>query len=118
MKTNMLKNLFCLFCYRVCSLVNVVLGWFGVGKDCHGDNTMQSGELIVTGKEEVEIPLRNFPSYVKVTFKDHCIVVPCNPQNFDELEWEVIKHCHKDHYKLHIKWNVTGVREIVWTVYF
>lgn len=118
MKNNdTITNLFRLFCYKVRLLTNEFLGLFGAGKDCQGE-TMQSGEIIVTGNDEVEIPLRTFPSYVKVAFKDHCVVVPCNPQNFDELEWEATKHHHKDHYVLNIKWNVTGVREIVWTVYF
>ncbi len=81
-----------------------------------GEVAMQSGELIVTGEDKVEIVLRGEPAQVAVKFKDTCVIVPCNPQHYDDLEYEVVKHHHKHHYTLVIRWNVSGVREIVWTV--
>ena len=80
---------------------------------------MQSGELIVTGKDSAVIVLSKFPSQVVVDFKDECAVVLCNPHHNDHLEWEV-KPSGKVPQRviLVIKWNVTGVREIKWTAYY
>lgn len=80
---------------------------------------MQSGELIVTGKDQVVIPLNGFPSQVVVDFKDECDVVPCNPHHNDQLEWEV-SHSNTipPQVILIINWDVTGVREIKWTAYY
>jgi len=80
---------------------------------------MQSGELLVTGKDTAHIPLHKFPSEVKVHFKGHEEVVPCNPHHSDTLEWEV-HHSNTvpGGYVLLIKWSVTNVREIVWHVYY
>lgn len=79
---------------------------------------MQSGELIVTGKDEAKIVLRSFPIKVKVDFKDECDIIPCNPHHHDELEWEVRhNHNHTGHVLI-IKWHVSGVREITWTALF
>jgi hypothetical protein len=76
---------------------------------------MQSGELIVTGKDKATIPLHKFPAEVKVRFKDHEVVVPCNPHHRDELEWEVhSSNHHQGGFVLVISWSVTNVREIVW----
>lgn len=92
---------------------------------------MLSGELIVTGKEDVEIELGNrHPKYIVVRFKDHHMMIPCNPKHHDHLKWEVKnhhqshkhdrrhEHCnHEDRYVLKIYWHVTGVRHISWVVY-
>lgn len=117
MKKNMFKNLFCLISDSLNSLVNDIFNLFGAG-ECDNDHVfMQSGDIIVTGKDHIEIKLKRFPSYVKVVFKDHCVIVPCNHQNFDHLEWEVFQN-DDGCIKLHISWHVTGVREISWHAYF
>lgn len=77
------------------------------------ENQMQSGELIVTGKDEVFITLHGTPINVNVYFKGDCDLTPCNPKDYDMLEWEM--HFKHHHYTLKIKWNVSGVRKILWT---
>ena len=81
---------------------------------------MQSGELIVIGKDKVIIPLHGFPSAVKCYFRHNMCVIPCNPQHSDSLEYEVLASHHHNHkgYVLSIKWSVSGVREIVWHVHY
>jgi|HubBroStandDraft_5_1064220.scaffolds.fasta_scaffold75559_2 hypothetical protein len=90
---------------------------------------MQSGELTVTGKNSTRIPLVRWPREVKVYFKGEPTHVPCHPHHPDELEYEVIgvdedpkqhhkpgHHHHDRQFFLLIKWNVSGIREIVWYV--
>lgn len=80
---------------------------------------MQSGELTVTGHDHATIHLRGFPSKVDVHFKDHLIPIPCNPHHHDELESSVHRsNTTHEGYVLKISWHVTGVREVVWRVYF
>lgn len=101
---------------------------------------MQSGQLIVTGNSEIAISLRGAPSKVVVRFEDECVITPCNPKTFDELQWEVLVEetdcdcdcdddcdccdddccCNQDDstFELLIGWDVSGVREINWTVYY
>jgi hypothetical protein len=80
---------------------------------------MQQGELTVTGHDRVEVPLRGLPSKVEAHFKDHDIMIPCNPHHHDELECEVHSSVHHHtKFVLKISWRVTGVREIVWHVYY
>lgn len=82
---------------------------------------MQSGELFVTGKDKAVILLKKHPDKVIVHFDKHEHIVPCNHHHHDELEWEVhVKHEHpfKTKFVLVIKWNVTNVREVKWTVYY
>jgi len=87
-----------------------------------------SGELNVIGTDLVNIELKRHPREVLVFFKDECVVVPCNPRHFDSVEWVLHdgKTCHNhdhhhdkhDHHKnyLTIKWDVSGLRSIYWTV--
>jgi hypothetical protein len=78
---------------------------------------MQSGELVVTGKDKVYIPLHKFPSEVHAKFKHDSSVVPCNPHHADQLEYEIhVSNTVLSGFVLLIKWNVTGVREVVWRV--
>jgi hypothetical protein len=77
---------------------------------------MQKGELTVTGHDYAVIPLRGAPSKVAAHFKDHETLVPCNPHHHDELECEA--HANNGSFVLTISWRVTGVREIVWTVFY
>lgn len=80
---------------------------------------MQSGELIVTGKDEAKVALHGFPTKVKVSFKDDCDIIPCNPHHHDDLEWEVHHSVHHHGgFVLVIRWHVTSVREIAWTAWF
>ena len=79
---------------------------------------MQSGELIVTGKDQVVIKLDGPPAEVKCYFKDDIEVVPCSPHHADALEYEVVeKETFFDlfvKFVLVIKWNVHDVRTIIW----
>lgn len=81
--------------------------------DCEHHEIM-SGELFVIGKEEIFIRLKHTePKTVLVEFKGHQHHIPCNPHH-DKLEWEIM---HKgDYYVLVIKWDVQGIREVVWAV--
>jgi hypothetical protein len=76
---------------------------------------MQSGELIVTGKNNVRIRLEGFPSLIEVAFKGEECEVPCNPHHVDSLEYEVhASNTVRSGFVLVIKWSVTNVREIKW----
>lgn len=76
---------------------------------------MQSGELFVVGKDKIVINLHRFPSEVKVHFKGHDEIVPCNPHHSDTLEWEVHSTIHSSSgFALVIKWSVSSLREVVW----
>jgi hypothetical protein len=81
---------------------------------------MQNGELIVTGKDEAKIHLNDKPARVECRFIDDDISVPCNPNHFDALEYEV--HSHDGFftmtYHLVIRWSVQNTREIAWAVYY
>ncbi len=78
---------------------------------------MQSGELIVTGKDYITIDLRGLPAKAHAHFIHELQITPCNPHHRDELEWEV-HNSNTDHssFVLVISWSVTGVREVRWSV--
>jgi hypothetical protein len=85
----------------------------------------ESGELIITGEDTVEIHLRDIPHHVECHFKKVPAPPPCDPHHHhhhhhDKLEWEVQKTSHHHHYKyrLIISWKVAGVREILWLANF
>lgn len=80
---------------------------------------MQSGELIVTGKGFLNIPLDRLPAETKAWFKDEESHVPCNPHT-DSLEYSVHHSNTHHHHKfvLIIKWNVSGHREIRWEAFY
>ena len=74
---------------------------------------MLSGELIVMGTDLVQIELAHRPVKVDVAFSDRGnIFVPCNPHYNDQLDWTVSNSI------LTIKWNVSGIREIQWKIWF
>jgi hypothetical protein len=80
---------------------------------------MQSGEITAIGLGDVIIPLHKVPARVEVRFKDDLIIIPCNPQHLDELEYDVhVSHHHHGGFILKIKWEVSGLREIVWNVFY
>ena len=126
-------SLYCTFC----KIVDSVLHIFDLDSCCNTDDA-QNGELMVTAEGEILIPLKSNPAHIKIEFKDCQHNVPCNSNHFDELEWEVISHdghdCngghdkhdkhdkhehehdHEPKFSLHIKWNVSDVRDVVWMV--
>jgi hypothetical protein len=90
---------------------------------------MQQGEIVATGKGEVEIVLGSkHPHEVEVFFADKPVHVPCD-HHHDKLHWEVHnrhhhhqhdlkhEHCHhEDNFVLIIRWDVAGVRVIEWEI--
>lgn len=70
--------------------------------------------LTVSGKGEVDINLQGKPVSIVVEFKDD-VSVPCDPHK-DDLNWEV--DFASGSFLLKIKWNVSGVRTILWAVDF
>lgn len=117
-------SLYCIFC----EILDSVLDVFGLDEDCPKE-VDQNGELMVTGEGEIDIELKSLPKRIKLHFKESCTLVPCNPNHFDELEWEITsdcndgghEHCHKHHdhkaqFVLHVKWNVSDVKDITWKV--
>jgi hypothetical protein len=76
---------------------------------------VEFGELVATGKGEIEIPLARLPRLIEVKFKDFVDPVPCNPHH-DKLHHSVEKHKHQ--YILKLNWHVSEPREIVWIAYF
>ena len=124
-KHHLIDQLYCNFC----QILGSVLHFFDIEGDGHHSNDKnQSGELMVSGSSEITIPLKSHPDYIRVIFKEVCNIVPCNPHHHDHLEWEVISEDHHDHhqdhgahghkhelkYSLHIKYEVSGVRDIIW----
>ena len=90
---------------------------------------MKQGELIVTGKDRIEIDLgEQHPKHISVKFgPDENVPVPCNPGSVDSLIWEVRNkhehhdhdsrhdhHHHRDQYILTICWTVSSIRTIFW----
>ena len=79
----------------------------------------QKGELVVTGKNSIRIPLDGFPKSIKVYFKNVSEIVPCNPNDVDFVECDIhTSNSTRSGYILLIKWNVSGVREIVYEATF
>ena len=76
---------------------------------------MQQGEIIITGKGEVFIPLNAFPSEVRAYFVGEPELVPCDPHELDTIEYEVhsSNHCHGG-FVLRIKYKVHSERKVVW----
>lgn len=79
---------------------------------------MQSGELIVIGSGEITIKLRECPSGIKCRFRHEHHIIPCNPQHSDSLEYEVRVSRKHEGYVLVIRWEVSGVREILWRTHY
>lgn len=109
------SNLFSFLYYKFCQFIDTIVHFFE-DEDCCSNDAAQSGELMVTGEDEISIPLTGHPIHIRVFFKGSCNTVPCNPVHSDDLAWEVIaSHCHTEHV-LHITWNVSDVRDVVWKV--
>jgi hypothetical protein len=76
---------------------------------------VEFGEVLASGKGDVEIPLVRLPKLVEAKFKDFVDPVPCNPHH-DKLHHSVEKHHHQ--YLLKLNWHTSAPREIVWIAYF
>lgn len=78
---------------------------------------MQSGELVVIGKDKTTIPLTGLPAEVRCHFVDELASVPCNPHHSDSLEFEIhVSNTVLSGFVLLIKWDVSGVRAVRWHV--
>ena len=75
---------------------------------------MQKGELLVTGQGSIDIDLNAAPAETRAHFKDDesIVIVPCNPQHIDDLEFEV--RLVNGTYHLHLTWSVSSSRVILW----
>lgn len=81
----------------------------------------QGGELVVTGQDQVVIPLKDFPHRVEVKFKHKEEPPPCDiNHNYDELDWEVHRNYNSNTHQfvLKISWKVQDVRELFWVAYY
>ncbi|HEY5268641.1 MAG TPA: hypothetical protein VII94_05990 [Candidatus Saccharimonadales bacterium] len=73
---------------------------------------MMSGELIVTGTNNIQFQLSGKPIRVAIDFSDsNSIIIPCNPQSNDKLDWIINGNI------LTINWEVYSVREVTWKVW-
>jgi hypothetical protein len=83
---------------------------------------MQSGELVVTATGSLTIPLAGEPREVSVRFRHPHHHIPCNPHHHDKLEYQITSEhlkLHHDHlFFLVIEWEVSGIREIEWSVLY
>lgn len=90
---------------------------------------MQAGDLTVTRDGETRITLLGRPHHVNVRFTHEHHPHPCNPHHYDELNYFIdhedempyqhreIPHIHKDRqYVLVIRWKVSDLRFIHWSV--
>jgi hypothetical protein len=93
---------------------------------------MKSGQLTVTGNGDTRLLLDGPPRYVNVHFVNEPGLepVPCNPHHIhDHVEYQIDyededrRHVHDPGYHRHdrkfvliIRWQVSGVRDIHWSV--
>lgn len=111
-KHNLISFLYCKFL----ELVDAFFDLFG-DADCTCEKSQkQTGEIMVTGQDEIDILLDSNPTHVKVNFTDDCYTAPCNPGQDDELTWDVVVSNCGSNFSLHIEWNVAGARDITWKV--
>jgi len=83
----------------------------------HKENIdIMSGELTVTGDDEVHIELPKNPKHVMAIFSGHCEITPCHPHHHDKLK-SFECNFHKKHCMV-IKWAVANSRKIMWEVVF
>lgn len=78
------------------------------------------GELIVCGKNSVQIKLKKQPKFVKAYFLNtdstNSNDVPCDPGTNDLLKWSA--KSYDTHLVLNIEWEVTSYKVIVWEAYY
>lgn len=83
----------------------------------------QQGLLVVTGHDQITIPLKDFPFRLECFFNKKPRHTPCDPhghRHSDVLFWEIRRFYrnHRHNYKLVIKWRVREIREITWIAYY
>ncbi len=96
----------------------IKLLWFRLLGKNHNQNSeheIQFAEFTATGKGVNQIELLCPPKRIKVEFKDSPNHVPCDPHH-DKLSWD-IKKIHGKHFLI-INWNVSGIREIKWMLFY
>lgn len=108
-KHHLLGYLFCKFCEFLENL-------FGSDQCACGADKQQTGELIVTGMDEIDISLDFHPNHVIVKFTKPCTTTPCDTDYSDELSWEILTSDCGTQFSLHIEWEVSGARDITWKV--
>lgn len=111
-KHHLFGHLFCTFCEIVDSIVDL----FGNNQCTCDVDKQQAGEIIVTGKDEMDIALDSHPKHVKVKFTNPCHTTPCDTDHSDDLAWEILTSDCGSQYTLHIEWEVSGARDITWKV--
>jgi hypothetical protein len=88
---------------------------------------MYHGKLLVSGKNHIDIQLSDRPDRVIIKWEGAPTVTPCDHNEPDKFGWHILKekrvtHHHHGGYSsrhiLRINWEVTGIREIVWKIYF
>ena len=76
----------------------------------------QSGELVVVGTDTIDIKLFGNPKRVRFEFEDDIDLVPCEPRDYDQLNYYV--HQEVDGHYLLISWDVSDSRELIWEASF
>ena len=114
--------------WLVVSAWSLITNLLGIKEQISMHKTEEHNELIVEGKGEVEIFLKDLPHHVEVMFKPTHEPPPCDHghhhhhhhhhghHEHDHLAWEVHKRHHGHTYVLEIEWRVEGIREIIWSV--
>lgn len=117
-----LKALWARIRFVLWAAVATILRTIGMEKSMkhHEDEVAEGGTFTVTGSDMTvfKLPGDERPENVDVDFDESCPVLVCNPHQVDELEWEIVAaaHHHQHKYELKIKWQVSGVRKIRWSV--
>jgi hypothetical protein len=78
---------------------------------------MQSGQLLVVLKGSASISLKSYPAALVVEFIDVPEPVPCNPGNFDSVQYQADVSANGT-VVLTITWAVSVLRSLVWTAYY
>lgn len=83
----------------------------------------QQGLLVVTGHDQITIPLKDFPHRLECFFHKKPHHHPCDPHGHghsDMLSWEIRRNYrnHNANYRLIINWHVHDIREITWIAYY
>lgn len=81
---------------------------------------MQGGELSVVDVGLVSLQLQSHPSKVDVYFNSEPQLIPCNPSNYEFLNFSIvlIPVGSVNEFHLEISWKVNGFRSIKWEVFY
>lgn len=89
------------------------------------EEVSEGGVFTANGSGSVVFRLRGHerPERVRVDFDGDVELVVCNPHHRDELEWDVVQTAHHHHdghhehrYELRVRWHVSGIRRVTWSV--